>query len=327
MSLVCAVVAAVSGNVLVLRLLVAASAATAVTGAVIMRAWDRAAGKRVAEVTKARVRDEWRTDERIAELETDLEESRELRLSLDTKLRAKRAELSRLRNEHATLLRRYANAETQRASALEGRRLLSLGAPQEVRELPAGTGRSVAPTPGGLGPAGYRRAHTALRNLVRNGARQEIKRTIEEARRREAQQEAEEAAGKLPAAAGEHEPGTAAATSGPSAHGRRTAPAATAVAPDRRFPKRVEGGFDFFGTQGLPAPEGPLRTDSIPAAVPEDDLADVVGAEAFAEYEARQEQHRASAEAERETVDEVIDLTEHDETEPLDMRELRVHSS
>lgn len=316
-----------SGNLLVLRLLVAVSAATAVTGAVIMRTWDRAAGKRVAEVAKARVRDEWRMDERVAEVETDLEESRELRQALEAKLRAKRAELSRLRNEHATLLRRYANAETQRASALEGRRLLSLGAAEGVRELPAGTGESVAPTPGGIGPAAYRRAHSALRNLVRNGARQEIKRTIEVARRREAQQEAEEGAGKSPAAAGTYAPGAAATAPGPSTRGNLTAPAATAVVPTADRRKRVEGSFDFFGSQGLPAPQGPRPAESTGPAASEDDLADVVGAEAFAEHEAQQERGRAFVEEGRETAGEVIDLTEHDETEPLDMRELRVHSS
>ncbi len=93
-----------------------------------MRTWDRKAGKRVADLTRARARDEWRTEERIAELETDVEESREIRAALDTKLRAKRAELARLRSEHAALLRRYATAETERASALEGRRLLAIGA-------------------------------------------------------------------------------------------------------------------------------------------------------------------------------------------------------
>ncbi|MYR91473.1 hypothetical protein GTY41_42855, partial [Streptomyces sp. SID685] len=79
----------------------------------------------------ARAGDEWRFEERVAELETDLEESRELRGKLEQRLRAKRAELAGLRNEHAALLRRYATAETERASALEGRRLLEIesGAP------------------------------------------------------------------------------------------------------------------------------------------------------------------------------------------------------
>ncbi|MFC9289591.1 hypothetical protein ACFT0E_23560, partial [Streptomyces sp. NPDC057052] len=63
---------------------------------------------------------------RVADLESDLEESRELRVKLEQRLRAKRSELAGLRNEHASLLRRYATAETERASALEGRRLLEI---------------------------------------------------------------------------------------------------------------------------------------------------------------------------------------------------------
>ncbi|MFD5796019.1 hypothetical protein ACFWIO_21250 [Streptomyces diastatochromogenes] len=93
-----------------------------------MRRWDSQAGKHVADLTRARASDEWRYDERVAELETDLEESRELRTKLEQRLRAKRAELAGLRNEHAALLRRYATAETERASALEGRRLLEIEA-------------------------------------------------------------------------------------------------------------------------------------------------------------------------------------------------------
>ena len=63
--------------------------------------------------------------------------------SWSSKLRAKRAELAGLRNEHAALLRRYATAETERASALEGRRLLEIEAtaPEGAPELPtAGAG-------------------------------------------------------------------------------------------------------------------------------------------------------------------------------------------
>ncbi|MGD3106631.1 hypothetical protein [Streptomyces sp. YGL11-2] len=130
-SIACAAGAWFVGDDLVQRVLAAGAAAAAVTGAVLLRTWDRKAGKRVADLTRARARDEWRTEERIAELETDVEESREIRAALDTKLRAKRAELARLRSEHAELLRRYATAETERASALEGRRLLAIeaGAP------------------------------------------------------------------------------------------------------------------------------------------------------------------------------------------------------
>jgi hypothetical protein len=104
-----------------------------------MRRWDTAAGKRVADLTRARASDEWRHEERVAELETDLDESRELRTKLEHKLRAKRAELAGLRNEHAALLRRYATAETERASALEGRRLLEIETVAPARALTAAT--------------------------------------------------------------------------------------------------------------------------------------------------------------------------------------------
>jgi hypothetical protein len=122
----------------VLRVLAAGAAVTAVVGAVVLRRWDTAAGKRVADLTRARASDEWRFEERVAELETDLDESRELRVKLEHKLRAKRAELAGLRNEHAALLRRYATAETERASVLETRRLLAIEASAPARALPAG---------------------------------------------------------------------------------------------------------------------------------------------------------------------------------------------
>ncbi|MFD0545012.1 hypothetical protein ACFQ1B_20580 [Streptomyces mexicanus] len=136
-SLVCAVGPWVSTTPVVLRLLAAAAAVTAVSGAVVMRRWDAQAGRKVADLTRARASDEWRFEERLAELEADLEESRELRVRLENRLRAKRSELAGLRNEHAALLRRYATAETERASALEGRRLLELGAGSQSRALPA----------------------------------------------------------------------------------------------------------------------------------------------------------------------------------------------
>lgn len=120
-----------------LRTLAAIAAATAAVGAAVMRRWDTDAGKQVADMSRARASDEWRHEERIAELETDLEESRELRTKLEQRLRAKRTELAGLRNEHASLLRRYATAETERASALEGRRLLEIEAAEPSNALPA----------------------------------------------------------------------------------------------------------------------------------------------------------------------------------------------
>ncbi|MEU8787166.1 hypothetical protein [Streptomyces sp. NPDC048637] len=201
-SIACAAGAWFVGDDLVQRVLAAGAAAAALTGAVLLRNWDRNAGRRVAELTRARVRDEWRTEERIAELETDVEESREIRNGLETKLRAKRAELARLRSEHAELLRRYATAETERATALEGRRLLAIEAAAPAKALPAVAGLSRAlhsakrPAPRGQeqapgtgeatvparrepataadrpAAATFAQADQALRRLARNAARQ-----------------------------------------------------------------------------------------------------------------------------------------------------------
>ncbi|MER5522318.1 hypothetical protein [Streptomyces sp. NPDC002763] len=136
-SLVCALGPWLFSQQTVLRTLAAIAAATAAVGAAVMRRWDSEAGKQVADLSRARASDEWRHEERIAELETDLEESRELRSKLEQRLRAKRSELAGLRNEHASLLRRYATAETERASALEGRRLLEIEATAPSNALPA----------------------------------------------------------------------------------------------------------------------------------------------------------------------------------------------
>ncbi|WP_435863540.1 hypothetical protein [Streptomyces prunicolor] len=135
-SLVCAFGPWVFSQPAALRIVAAIAAATALVGAAFMRRWDTQAGKQVADLIRARTSDEWRYEERLAELESDLDESRELRVKLEHKLRAKRTELAGLRNEHAALLRRYATAETERASALEGRRLLEIEAAVPTRALP-----------------------------------------------------------------------------------------------------------------------------------------------------------------------------------------------
>ncbi|MGW7330122.1 hypothetical protein ACWGIU_16305 [Streptomyces sp. NPDC054840] len=289
-----------------LRLLVAVTAAAGVAGAVVMRAWDRSAGRRVAELARERVKDEWRTDERIAELESDLEEARMLRARLDAKLRAKRVELAGLRGEHAALLRRYATAETERASALEGRRLLAIeasaapaAAPKELTAVTEERTSAGAPT-----AVGYARAQSALEAL---------------ARRRQA-------ARALPAgpSAPDPDPGpggghTPAAASLPA---RRPAAAVAPYAAQRRTASRVEGGFDFFGTKNA------AQARAVIEAVQNEDLADVVGAEALAVHKA--EAARAVVEPEfkpatdeTRAVGQVIDLTAHDETEPIDVARLR----
>ncbi|MFE2976817.1 hypothetical protein [Streptomyces sp. NPDC059258] len=330
---------------LVLRGLVAAVAAAAVTGAYLMRSWDRAAGLRVAELTRARASDEWRAEERIAELEQDLEESRELRTRLETKLRRKRVELAGLRGEHAGLLRRYANAETERASALEGRRQLAIEAAAPKELLPA---RST-PT-----PESYRRADEALMNLTRNAALQETRRTVEAVRQRQLavadrhrDAEAESPEGKHAAAtgAGEHRdhqhgrPATtppAPAANTQNAHAEnanaqnvttpalakapaaiapvrvpRAIPAASAVVPYATARRHLapQGNFDFFGTQSA------QKANAAIESVQNEDLADVVGEEALAA-------HRTGA-VPNQAVGKVIDLTAHDETEQIDVAQLR----
>ncbi|KOG56175.1 hypothetical protein ADK76_20160 [Streptomyces griseoflavus] len=247
MSLACASGVWFVGDDLVQGALATGAAAAAVTGSVLLRAWDRTAGKSVAELKTARVRDEWKTDERIAELETDLEESREIRGRLDTKLRAKRAELARLRSEHAELLRRYATAETERASALEGRRLLAIEAGTPAGELTAGEGPDCVP--GTLTAVMYHRAAEALRHLSRNAARQ-----------------AEHGpAGRVPARDGEDGQGNPVAATEPSAEqGRpRTAadPQPTGSEPD---------GSEQTGTEQAGTESDGSRPGDVVAAAGED---------------------------------------------------------
>ncbi|MFI1097453.1 hypothetical protein [Streptomyces sp. NPDC020917] len=305
-----AVLAAASlfdGDTAVLRAIAVATALTACAGALLARTWDRAAGREVAELTAARTRDEWRTDERIAEVETDLEESREIRGRLEKKLRSKRAELARLRTEHAELLRRYATAESERARALEARRKLQTEGAAAQQPLALTTGSSP------VGPAAYLKAAQALRDLPRNAARQQAQRTVEEARRREAaavvdEQQGRHATGAAPAAlpVREHRlvPATAAAVLPYAQRGSAAQPAA----------HRAVGGFDFFGTQSRRALESGPATGAAalePVAPP---------VTASAAVEPRTEH----AQAQDNPADaDVIDLTAHDDTEQLDMSELR----
>lgn len=338
---------------LALRLLVALTAAAGVTGAVVMRSWDRAAGRRVAELGRERVKDEWRTDERIAELESDLEEARVLRGKLDAKLRAKRVELAGLRGEHAALLRRYATAETERASALERRRLLAIeaaapaAAPKELPAVSEERTSAGAPT-----PVGFARANAALGALARKAEAAEASSEATAGGTAEAGPGAARSApAKLalepavpeqpdpeqpdPERPGPGKPGPG--KPAPEAHARPVPAAlparrlATAVAPysphspysqQRRSASRVEGGFDFFGTKTA------AQARAVIESVQNEDLADVVGQEALAVHKAESARGGAEPEFKQATdehraVGQVIDLTAHDETEPIDVAQLR----
>ncbi|MCB5911242.1 hypothetical protein [Streptomyces pinistramenti] len=316
-SIACAAGAWFVGDDLVQRGLAAGAAVAAVTGSVLLRVWDRRAGKRVAELSRARVRDEWRTEERIAELETDVEEAREIRAALDTKLRAKRAELARLRTEHADLLRRYATAETERASALEGRRLLAIEAAAPAKALPApGSGlprQPHVPTASGgrhaangrpatdaratagasaadgrpAATATFAQADLALQRLARNAARQRGNGgTGQDARggqggsRNPAQDRPEQSGGRG-GEDGQGKPAAAAARTAAAATPalRHIPAAAAAVAPPAAPRPRASRAIGGFDFFGNAAPR------ELPAPL-EEDLADVVGDEAVAEQSA-----------------------------------------
>ncbi|MEU3469860.1 hypothetical protein ABZ716_18365 [Streptomyces sp. NPDC006687] len=326
---------------LALRLLVALTAAAGTGGAVLMRSWDRAAGRRVAELARERVKDEWKTDERIAELESDLEEARVLRARLDAKLRAKRVELAGLRGEHAALLRRYATAETERASALEKRRLLALEAAGTPKELPAVSEErtsSGAPT-----AVGYARANAAMTALLRKaearaaaggpkalgpgtgpgpGAGRTPAATASASAAASASAPATTASGSAPAAPAATASAPAASAAAAVVPARRQAAPVAPYAAQRRSASRVEGGFDFFGTKNTAQARAAIES------VQNEDLADVVGAEALAAHKAESAQAEADPEfkpatPEQQALGQVIDLTAHDETEPIDVVRLR----
>ncbi|MDG9717492.1 hypothetical protein [Streptomyces sp. DH24] len=392
-SVVCALGPWVFSEAAVLRGLAAAAAVTAVAGAVVMRRWDIQAGKQVADLTRARASDEWRHEERVAELETDLDESRELRGKLEQKLRAKRAELAALRNEHAALLRRYATAETERASALEGRRLLEIEAATPARALPPapvpaqaappaqGNGREVADAGAGETPAVPRvfspegaqlflRARAALARFDSGKSDGDTSEGPEgpdgldpdtsegqaahpngggdddgspkggggAPKGRQAGADAgagaagdgtarEDAAQGKPEASDAHEHATAHSAAprsqGAQGSGHFAVPTAVAVVPQApvRRPS-AEGGFDFFGTKQ----RTPARGSALDA-VQNEDLADVVGQEALALHKAETEAAFKPADAESRENLQVIDLTAHDETEQIDVQDLRSAAS
>ncbi|MFE7119105.1 hypothetical protein ACFU99_27180, partial [Streptomyces sp. NPDC057654] len=165
--------------------------------------------------------------------------------------------------------------------------------------------------------------------------------TVEEARRRDL---AERLAQDGPDGGGERGKHAAAGARTPEARTpaagvevvreHHTVPAAAAVVPQhpaaRRAASREQGGFDFFGTgaagtaatagtgAGAPKAIAAAPASSAQAGKPDEgelagaDLADVVGDEAVAEQELRKGDSG-----------EVIDLTVHDETEQIDVAELR----
>ncbi|TDC22627.1 hypothetical protein E1265_15270 [Streptomyces sp. 8K308] len=235
------------------RVLATLAAFAGVTAAALLRRWDLEAGRQVARERAAKAGMSWQVDERQAELE----EAQELVAQLEEKIRGKRADLGRLRSEHADLLRRYATAESERAKALEGRRRLALEAAEPARELTSEPTdhRTAAGAPTRLT---YLQAYEALGRLSRNAARQRLPlRGAEPRREPVSEQPAEAPPRPVPPQAG-----TA----------RRDVPALPA--PDgtaaREAPSRQPSRFDFFG-----GPASPARNRREPARdEPEADIHD-----------------------------------------------------
>ncbi|MBT2469104.1 hypothetical protein J7E97_14800 [Streptomyces sp. ISL-66] len=106
---------------------------------------------------------------------------------------------------------------------------------------------------------------------------------------------------------------------------RRPAAAVTPYSPysqQRRSASRVEGGFDFFGTKTAAQARAAIES------VQNEDLADVVGQEVLEVHKAESARGGAEPEFKQATdeqraVGQVIDLTAHDETEPIDVAQLR----
>jgi hypothetical protein len=182
-------------DTVILRVCTNIAALAAVVGALLMHRRDRYAGRRVSELKVRQSSMEWRAEERQAELEGELDDVREERDRLERTLGDKRSELTRLRNEYAGLLRRFAHSETELASVVEGARRLQLEAGAPVRALASGASdhrqHSGAPT-----PLTYLQAHEALKRFARNSARQlqyerKERERAEALRRREEEQERE----------------------------------------------------------------------------------------------------------------------------------------
>ncbi|NLU67947.1 hypothetical protein [Streptomyces sp. HNM0574] len=270
----------------VLRGLTAVAAAAAVTGAVLLRRWDRAAGKALGESKAKLAGTEWRAEERQAELEGELDEVREARDGMARKVREKRAELARLRTEHADLLRRYAHAEAERAGALEGRRRLELesGAPAKVLTAGATDHRSASGAPT---PLTYVQADEALKALLRSGARQRRAREREAARERlvPAPGAGSTASAVVPPRPAPAPPGPAPAPGGALGPRRAVTPAAASPsvpepvrAPDsgeqpeadRSEEQRRPGpAFDFFGGGSVRRKRGQAPERTAKPAAPE----------------------------------------------------------
>ncbi|GAB2903435.1 hypothetical protein GCM10022245_43630 [Streptomyces mayteni] len=269
-ALLCAALAWVLGGTAASALATVAAFA-AVTASALLRRWDLEAGRTVARERAAKAGMSWQVDERQAELE----EAQELVSQLEDKIRGKRADLGRLRSEHADLLRRYATAESERARALEGRRRLALEASEPARELTSEPTdhRTAAGAPTRLT---YLQAYEALGRLSRSAARQReavptaaaelpAASAAEEkaAEETSAEETAAEETSARPAAEPERDSSNAPALSRREERWQRERREVPALPAQGGSPRQADAGgsrFNFFGSPAAPAKAGTRRT-------------------------------------------------------------------
>ncbi len=290
---------------------VGVAAVVAVVGlALVLRQRDRAARTSAQLAVVRRMRAEERYEEQIAEAEYAAEVAEERATRFGRRLTAEKSRLAKAETEIARLLRERAVMVAEQAlkEAEAARRAVEATRPRNP-----------------VTPASYVRAQAALRHLERQAAAAEARREVDERAQVELRPKVPE---PVPAA------GAAAL--------RPVAPALPAQErPAVPAPQRPRAtAFSFFGRPG--AARAALRAGAPAPAV--GDLADVVGDEALADSEryavpsgapvdAAQPPHRAVEQppshqhAESDTESEVVDLTAHDETELLELPELRAGRS
>ncbi|MFJ5922886.1 hypothetical protein ACIQF6_09795 [Kitasatospora sp. NPDC092948] len=302
---------------------VGVAAVVAVVGlALVLRQRDRAARTASEVAMERRLRAEERYEEQIAEAEYAAEVAEERATRFGRRLTAEKSRLAKAETEIARLLRERAVMVAEQAlKEAEAARL----ALEETRPKNPAT------------PAAFVRAQAAMRHLERQAAAAETRRTVDEARRTVDERAQVELRPRMP----EPVPATGSAALrpvGPALPGPRPQDGEQAAPAAPQRPRAAA--FSFFGRPG--SARAALRAAAPAPAV--GDLADVVGDEAVAENErytvvdaapvdAAQPAHRAVEQppshqhAESDTEPEVVDLTPHDETELLELPELRAGRS
>ncbi|GLW70423.1 hypothetical protein Kpho02_27220 [Kitasatospora phosalacinea] len=310
---VAAVAALVASPDQVVARSVGVAAVVAVVGlALVLRQRDRAARTAAELAVVRRLRAEERYEEQIAEAEYAAEVAEERATRFGRRLTAEKSRLAKAETEIARLLRERAVMVAEQAlkEAEAARRAVEAARPKHP-----------------VTPASFVRAQAAMRHLERQAAVAEARRAVDERAQVELRP-------KMP----EPVPATGSAALRPVGPALPAQEAARPVVPAPQRPRATA--FSFFGRPGTARTA--LRSGAPAPAV--GDLADVVGDEALADSEryavldaapvdAAPPAHRAVEQspshqhAESDTEPEVVDLTAHDETELLELPELRAGRS